>query len=103
VTPEPCRLGARSLATLGRRRAGGAFAGRVVSHLFRPPFYPREFLRRCRSAGFSCRSSGLTAIFTGGALALQIYAGGARFNAEAVVPRSSPSAWCASWGRCWAG
>jgi ABC transport permease subunit len=29
---------------------------------------------------------GLTAIFTGGALALQIYAGGARFNAEAVVP-----------------
>ncbi|NKX72018.1 ABC transporter permease, partial [Rhodobacteraceae bacterium R_SAG1] len=30
---------------------------------------------------------GLTAIFTGGALALQIYAGGARFNAEAVVPQ----------------
>jgi len=29
---------------------------------------------------------GLTALFTGGALALQIYAGGARFNAEAIVP-----------------
>ncbi|HEY0275496.1 MAG TPA: ABC transporter permease, partial [Paenirhodobacter sp.] len=29
---------------------------------------------------------GLTAIFTGGALALQIYAGGARFNAESLVP-----------------
>lgn len=29
---------------------------------------------------------GLTALFTGGALALQIYAGGSRFNAEAVVP-----------------
>ena len=29
---------------------------------------------------------GLTAFFTGGALALQIYAGGARFSAEAVVP-----------------
>jgi phospholipid/cholesterol/gamma-HCH transport system permease protein len=28
----------------------------------------------------------MTAFFTGGALALQIYAGGARFNAEAVVP-----------------
>ncbi|MEO1194511.1 MAG: ABC transporter permease, partial [Pseudomonadota bacterium] len=27
------------------------------------------------------------AIFTGGALALQIYSGGARFNAEAVVPQ----------------
>ena len=29
---------------------------------------------------------GLTTLFTGGALALQIYAGGARFNAESVVP-----------------
>ncbi|MDZ4136706.1 MAG: ABC transporter permease, partial [Paracoccaceae bacterium] len=28
----------------------------------------------------------MTALFTGGALALQIYSGGARFNAEAVVP-----------------
>jgi phospholipid/cholesterol/gamma-HCH transport system permease protein len=28
----------------------------------------------------------LTAVFTGGALALQIYSGGARFNAESVVP-----------------
>ena len=30
---------------------------------------------------------GLTALFTGGALALQIYAGGNRFGAEAVVPQ----------------
>ena len=29
---------------------------------------------------------GLTALFTGGALALQIYAGGSRFQAESVVP-----------------
>ena len=29
---------------------------------------------------------GLTALFTGAALALQIYSGGARFNAESVVP-----------------
>lgn len=29
---------------------------------------------------------GLTAFFTGGALALQIYIGGARFNAESIVP-----------------
>ncbi len=28
----------------------------------------------------------MTAVFTGGALALQIYAGGSRFNAETVVP-----------------
>ncbi|MFQ5624852.1 MAG: MlaE family ABC transporter permease, partial [Paracoccaceae bacterium] len=30
---------------------------------------------------------GLTTLFTGGALALQIFAGGARFNAESVVPQ----------------
>ncbi|MDP5345148.1 MAG: ABC transporter permease, partial [Paracoccaceae bacterium] len=35
---------------------------------------------------FSLPVVGLTALFTGGALALQIYAGGARFSAEAVVP-----------------
>ena len=29
---------------------------------------------------------GLTAVFTGAALALQIYSGGTRFNAESVVP-----------------
>jgi phospholipid/cholesterol/gamma-HCH transport system permease protein len=36
---------------------------------------------------FSLPVVGLTALFTGGALALQIYAGGARFSAEAVVPQ----------------
>jgi len=36
---------------------------------------------------FSLPVVGLTAFFTGGALALQIYAGGARFSAEAVVPQ----------------
>ncbi len=35
---------------------------------------------------FSLPVVGMTALFTGAALALQIYAGGARFNAESVVP-----------------
>jgi len=55
--------------------------------LFRPPFYVREFLQALIQIGWlSLPVVGLTAFFTGGALALQIYAGGARFNAEAVVP-----------------
>ncbi|MEL6516661.1 MAG: ABC transporter permease [Pseudomonadota bacterium] len=63
------------------------FAARAVSHLVRPPFYPREFLTQLGFIGFlSLPVVGLTALFTGGALALQIYAGGARFNAETVVP-----------------
>lgn len=73
-----------ALAAIGRV---ALFAVQVVSHLFRPPFYPREFLHALMQIGwFSLPVVGLTAVFTGGALALQIYSGGARFNAEAVVP-----------------
>ena len=86
----------RYLATLGRMVLGmlaaigrvALFAAETVSHLFRPPFYPREFANALMQIGyFSLPVVGLTTIFTGGALALQIYAGGARFSAEAVVPQ----------------
>lgn len=73
-----------ALAAIGRV---ALFAAQVISHLLRPPFYPREFLHALMHIGwFSLPVVGLTAVFTGGALALQIYSGGARFNAEAVVP-----------------
>jgi phospholipid/cholesterol/gamma-HCH transport system permease protein len=73
------------LAAIGRV---GIFAAQTVSHLLRPPFYPREFLYALLNIGWlSLPVVGLTAVFTGGALALQIYAGGSRFNAEAVVPQ----------------
>jgi phospholipid/cholesterol/gamma-HCH transport system permease protein len=63
------------------------FAGTALSHLVRPPFYLKEFAQALIFIGyFSLPVVGLTALFTGGALALQIYAGGARFNAETVVP-----------------
>ena len=63
------------------------FATEAVSHIFRPPFYPREFLNALMQIGYhSLPVVGLTTLFTGGALALQIYAGGARFSAESVVP-----------------
>jgi phospholipid/cholesterol/gamma-HCH transport system permease protein len=64
------------------------FAGSTLSHIVRPPFYGRELANAFLNIGFfSLPVVGLTAIFTGGALALQIYSGGARFNAEAVVPQ----------------
>jgi len=73
------------LAAVGRI---ALYAVQTVSHLFRPPFYGREFLHALVQIGWlSLPVVGLTAIFTGGALALQIYAGGSRFNAEAVVPQ----------------
>ncbi len=64
------------------------FGAQTISHLLRPPFYGREFLAALLNIGWlSLPVVGLTAVFTGGALALQIYAGGSRFNAEAVVPQ----------------
>ena len=73
------------LATIGRVTI---YMGLTLSHLVRPPFYPREFFSALLAIGyFSLPVVGLTMIFTGGALALQIYSGGARFNAEAVVPQ----------------
>lgn len=86
---------AGALAALGRPVLAGLaalgrvslYAGQVLGHLVRPPFYGREFFHALVQIGWlSLPVVGLTAIFTGGALALQIYAGGARFNAEAVVP-----------------
>ena len=74
----------QALAAVGRV---ALFAGAILGHILRPPFYLREFGHALLQIGwYSLPVVGLTAIFTGGALALQIYAGGARFNAESVVP-----------------
>jgi phospholipid/cholesterol/gamma-HCH transport system permease protein len=74
-----------ALAAVGRV---AIFAGAILGHVVRPPFYLREFGHAVLQIGwYSLPVVGLTAIFTGGALALQIYAGGSRFNAEAVVPQ----------------
>ena len=81
-------LGRTVLALLAAIGRVALYAVSTLSHLFRPPFYPREWAVALLNIGWlSLPVVGLTAIFTGGALALQIYAGGARFNAEAVVPQ----------------
>ncbi|MBN2905636.1 MAG: ABC transporter permease [Rhodobacteraceae bacterium] len=83
------------VAALGRSTlAGLASLGRIALYLLatlramlRPPFYFREFAQALWAIGYnSLPVVGLTAFFTGGALALQIYEGGARFNAGQVVP-----------------
>ncbi len=62
------------------------FAGVGISHIVRPPFYPRLVMRQIVEIGFySLPVVGLTAIFTGMVLALQSYTGFARFNAESAV------------------
>jgi len=56
--------------------------------MFAPPFFGRQLFRQFYSIGFySLPVVGLTAVFTGAALALNIYTGGARFNAEQIMPQ----------------
>ncbi len=81
-------VGRSTLALLAAIGRVAIYMASALSHLVRPPFYPREFAHQLLSIGWlSLPVVGLTALFTGGALALQIYAGGSRFNAEAVVPQ----------------
>jgi phospholipid/cholesterol/gamma-HCH transport system permease protein len=83
-----------ALAAIGRPVLGLCrTAGRVtlfglagLSHLVRPPFHPRMFLRALvEMAYFSLPVVALTAIFTGMVLALQSYTGFARFSAQGAV------------------
>jgi phospholipid/cholesterol/gamma-HCH transport system permease protein len=80
-------IGRSTLGLLGAAGRLTIFAAATLSHLLRPPYYPGELgLQLLRIGYFSLPVVGLTALFTGAALALQIYAGGARFDAETVVP-----------------
>lgn len=82
------RLGAAVLRLLALVGRFALFTGSAVSHVARPPFHGREIALALLQIGWlSLPVVGLTALFTGGALALQIYAGGNRFGAEAVVPQ----------------
>jgi phospholipid/cholesterol/gamma-HCH transport system permease protein len=57
-----------------------------VSHIFRPPYYPRLFLRAfIEFAYFSLPVVALTAVFSGMVIALQSYTGFARFSAQGAT------------------
>lgn len=81
-------IGRPALALLAAIGRVTLYALQVLRHLVTPPFYGREFFTALMQIGwFSLPMVAMTAFFTGGALALQIYSGGSRFNAEAVVPQ----------------
>ena len=72
------------LATIGRVTS---FAGKVIWRGLTPPYYPLRILEQLLRIGwFSLPVVGLTAIFTGAALAQQTFTAGMRFNATATVP-----------------
>lgn len=71
------------LAEIGRL---SVFTWEGVSHIFRPPFFWRLLGQQMMRIGyFSLPVVALTAFFTGGALALQIYYGGSTINSENIV------------------
>jgi phospholipid/cholesterol/gamma-HCH transport system permease protein len=73
-----------ALAEIGRI---SAFAANSVLGLLTPPIYWKSILQQMWLIGYnSLPVVGLTALFTGAALAQQIFVGGSRFNAESVVP-----------------
>lgn len=80
-------IGAASLATFALIGRFATFIGGALARAVRPPFYGRAFAESLIAIGyFSLPVVGLTALFTGAALALQIHSGSARLDAEAAVP-----------------
>ena len=72
------------LASVGRI---ALFTCRALAEGIKPPYYPKQILRMMIDIGyFSLPVIGLTAIFTGGVLALQSYSGFSRFSAESSIP-----------------
>jgi phospholipid/cholesterol/gamma-HCH transport system permease protein len=73
------------LAHIGRL---SLFTGTALAAIVAPPIYGRLIGQQIMRIGYySLPVVGLTAFFTGGALALQIYLGGNRYGAEAIVPQ----------------
>jgi phospholipid/cholesterol/gamma-HCH transport system permease protein len=73
-----------ALASIGRLTR---FAVTALSRLLQPPWYPAQLAQQILVIGWlSLPVVGLTAIFTGSALAQQIFIGGSRFNAASTVP-----------------
>jgi len=81
-------IGRSTLELAGAAGRVAIFAGRGVAAVFSAPMFFGQFLRQLLAIGYySLPVVGLTAVFTGAALALNIYTGGGRFNAEQIMPQ----------------
>jgi phospholipid/cholesterol/gamma-HCH transport system permease protein len=80
-------IGAGAIALFAAVGRVTLFALRAIGRGLSPPFYPLRLLDGLLQIGWlSLPVVGLTAIFTGAALAQQIYVGGSRLNAQSTVP-----------------
>ncbi len=80
-------IGRATIAVFGEFGRYAKFAGQAAYAAVTPPFHVGQLWRQAVQVGyFSLPVIGLTAVFIGAALALNIYVGGSRFNAETFVP-----------------
>jgi phospholipid/cholesterol/gamma-HCH transport system permease protein len=80
-------IGAATINTLQGVGRFALFGGNGLRAVVGAPFYGRVYAQQLFRIGWlSLPVVGLTALFTGAVLALQIYTGGSRFNAEQIVP-----------------
>ena len=78
------RLALAALAAIGHLTK---FALTTIGRALTPPYYPGRLLEQLANLGwYSLPVVGLTAIFTGAALAQQTFTAGSRFNATSTVP-----------------
>ncbi len=81
-------IGRLSLGAVRETGAIALFAEQAALAAVTGPYYWRSFWSAVMRIGFhSLPVIGLTAVFTGAALALNIYDGSARFNAETFLPQ----------------
>lgn len=80
-------IGRPFISALGAIGRVTIFALTTVSRAVRPPYYPSRLFEQLMQIGwFSLPVVGMTAIFSGAALAQQTFTAGARFNATSTVP-----------------
>ena len=80
------RLGRAVLGACAATGRVSLFAAEGLSHVVRPPFHGRAFLRALVEIGyFSLPVVALTAVFTGMVLALQSSTGLSRFSADSAI------------------
>jgi phospholipid/cholesterol/gamma-HCH transport system permease protein len=80
------QIGRSTLSLLGETGRVALFLKNALVQGLTPAIFFRQILEQMLRIGYnSLPVVGLTAFFTGGALALQIYLGSSRFNAESLV------------------
>lgn len=80
-------IGRPFMVALGAIGRVTLFAANTIRRALAPPYYPGKFFEQMAHIGwFSLPVVGLTAIFTGAALAQQTFTAGSRFNAQSTVP-----------------